>query len=210
MTGYIRSWRALPRARFWMLVALAFAVLLANVRQPFPAEAPLQHIPTVILLIAAPSLLWRWPLSSRSIACLVLFLLLHTLGGRYTYSNVPYDRWAMALTGHDITGTFGLGRNHYDRLVHLAFGLLLMAPISEAARRHAGFGPRTALWVAWLFVGAVSALYEIVEWLLTIVVAPGMADQYNGQQGDPWDSQKDMALAICGAGIMMLLRAGRR
>ena len=199
----------MPRAQLWMLVLLAFAVLLANVRQPFPAEAPLQHIPTVILLIAAPSLLRRWPLSSRSIACLFLFLLLHTLGGRYTYSNVPYDHWSVLLTGHDITGTFGFGRNQYDRLVHLAFGLLFVGPVSEGARRHAGFGPRAALWTAWLFVGAVSALYEIFEWLLTILVAPGMADQYNGQQGDAWDSQKDMALAMCGAAIAVGWRAMR-
>jgi len=182
-----------------MILLLAVAVVLANVDQPFPDIAPLQHVPTVLLILAAPSLLRRWPLSDRAILCLLLFFLLHTLGGRYTYSNVPYDHMATALTGHDITGTFGFGRNQYDRLVHLSFGLLFVPPVTEAMRRHAGISPRAALWTAWLFVGAGSALYEIFEWLLTMLVAPGMADQYNGQQGDMWDSQKDMAIAILGA-----------
>lgn len=71
-------------------------------------------------------------------------------------------------------------------------------------RRHADMGPRAALWTAWLFVGAVSALYEIFEWLLTMLVAPEVADQYNGQQGDMWDSQKDMAIAILGATIALM------
>ena len=49
-----------------------------------------------------------------------------------------------------------------------------------------------------LFVGTIGALYEIFEWLLTILLSPGRADEYNGQQGDMWDSQKDMAIALVG------------
>lgn len=62
---------------------------------------------------------------------------------------------------------------------------------------------------AFLFVGAVSALHEIFEWLLTVILAPGIADDYNGQQGDVWDAQKDMATAIVGAAIAALW-LGRR
>ena len=79
-------------------------------------------------------------------------------------------------------------------------------------RRHGGLSPRLSCWHAFLFIGAASALYEIFEWLLTIILAPGMAADYNGQQGDPWDSQKDMAIAIAGAAIACLsiwLRARR-
>jgi len=74
-------------------------------------------------------------------------------------------------------------------------------------------GRKAAILSAFLFVGAVSALYEIFEWLLTIVLAPGMADEYNGQQGDMWDSQKDMAIALAGGGIVafwMLLRPAKK
>src|SRR3546814_7787581 len=65
--------------------------------------ALLQHIPTALLLVAAPWLLRRWPLSTASVACIALFLALHTLGGRYAYSNVPYDDWARALTGASLS-----------------------------------------------------------------------------------------------------------
>ena len=117
---------------------------------------------------------------------------------------MPYDEWAQTLTGRTISGAFGLARNGYDRLVHMAFGLLWVLPFAEAMRRHAGMKRRASLWTAFLFVGAVSAMYEIFEWLLTIVLAPELANDYNGQQGDVWDSQKDMATAIVGAGIAAL------
>ena len=181
-----------------MIIALAIALLLANIRQPYPDIAPLQHIPTVILILTGPMLLRRWPLSDGSVGCILTFLLLHTLAGRYTYSNVPYDAWGRALLGVSIDQTFGLVRNDFDRLVHVSFGLFAIRPFAEAARRYGGMGAKAAIVSGFLFVGAVSALYEIFEWLITIVLAPGMADEYNGQQGDMWDSQKDMAIAMVG------------
>ena len=210
---YLRSWGVLPVPQLRMVIALAIAVALANVRQPYPDIAPLQHIPTVLLILAAPLLLRRWPLSDGSVGCVLAFLLLHTLGGRYTYSNVPYDAWGVALTGISIDKTLGLVRNDFDRLVHLSFGLFAIRPFAEAARRYGGMGRKAAILSAFLFVGAVSALYEIFEWLLTLVLAPGMADEYNGQQGDMWDSQKDMAIALAGGGIVafwMLLRPAKK
>lgn len=204
MTRYLHAWRTLSRCQFLALLVLACAVLAANVDQPYPAIAWLQHVPTVLLLLAAPLLLARWPLSDTAVGLLLAFWLLHTLGGRYTYSNLPYDEWSQALTGHTISGTFGMARNGYDRLVHLAFGVLWVAPFAEAMRRHAGMGWRASLWTAFLFVGAVSALYEIFEWVLTMVASPATADDYNGQQGDVWDAQKDMAMAIVGAGIAVV------
>jgi len=189
-----------------MLVVLAVALVLANVAQPYPDVAPLQHIPTVALLLAAPSLLRRWPLSDGAVAAATGFMLIHTFAGRYTYSNVPYDAWSHFLTGHTVSQAFGLARNEFDRLVHLAFGVLAVPVYAEAALRHGGASRRAALWHAVLFVGLVSAAYEIFEWLLTIVVAPEMAADYNGQQGDPWDAQKDMAMALVGAALAAVPR----
>ena len=210
--NYLRGWGALPAPQLRMIIVLAIAVALANVRQPYPDIAPLQHIPTILLILTAPILLRRWPLSDASVGCVLAFFLLHTLAGRYTYSNVPYETWGRALTGVSIDRTLGLVRNDFDRLVHLSFGLFAIPPFAEMARRYGGMGRRAALLSAFLFIGAVSALYEIFEWLLTIVLAPGMADEYNGQQGDMWDSQKDMAIALVGGLIVsswMLARAGR-
>ena len=200
-----------PHAQRAMILAPAALLLIAQVKQPFPEVAPLHHIPTLLLIAAAPFLLRRWPLSNASVASVALFFALHTIGGRYTYSNVPYDDLARALTGGTISETFGFTRNHYDRLVHLSYGLLAVAPTSETLRRHAGLGARLALYIAVESVLAVSLVYELFEWQLAVIMQGPLADAYNGQQGDIWDSQKDMALAALGAIIAALtIRLRRR
>jgi putative membrane protein len=201
----IPSLRMTPAQR-WMIALIAVAVALAQIKQPFPDIAPLQHIPTVILLIAAPWLLKRWPLSNGAVGCITLFLLLHTLGGRYTYSNVPYDDWSRALTGTSISQLLGTTRNHYDRLVHLAFGVLAVRPAGEWLRCYAGRALRGSLIGAIGYVLAVSCLYEMFEWFLTLVLAGPLSEDYNGQQGDMWDPQKDMAIAALGAMIVVVAR----
>jgi putative membrane protein len=200
----IAAWRGLPPRQRLMLAGLAVLLALVQVRQPYPAVAPLHHLPTLALLLAAPFLLRRRPLSDAALACILLFFALHTIGGRYTYTNVPYDAWARALTGQTLSEAFGWSRNHYDRLVHFGYGVLAVLPLHEALRRHAGLGPRTSLYIAVESVLAVSALYEIFEWLLTLTMEGSLVTAYNGQQGDLWDAQKDMALAGLGA----LLAAG--
>jgi putative membrane protein len=193
-----------------MLAALTALLLLVQLEQPFPQTAPLHHLPTLVLLLAAPFLLGSWPLSNRALICLIVFFALHTVGGRHTYTNVPYDAVARALTGHTVSDAFGLARNHYDRLVHFAYGLLAVLPVSEALQRHVGLRPRTALYIAVESVLAVSLLYEVFEWLLTLTMKGAVADAYNGQQGDMWDAQKDMALAAAGAVLAALALRLRR
>lgn len=200
---------ATPPAQRRLLGALLVLLLLAQIDQPYPEAALLQHFPTMVLLVAAPALLRRWPLSTASVACIAAFMALHTLGGRYAYSNVPYDDWARALTGTGLSDAFGWTRNHYDRLVHFAFGALSVIPGAEIARRWGGLGKRGAALTVLGWVLTISSLYEIFEWLLTIVAAGETADRYNGQQGDIWDAQKDMALAALGAILVLLVQRRR-
>lgn len=205
MTGGVSVRDTLPLAQWAMVGSLLLAVGLANIAQPYPDLAPLQHIPTVIFTLSAPLLLRRWPLSTSAVALIWLFLLLHTLGGRYIYSNVPYDDWAFALIGRALSDVLNSDRNAYDRLVHFMFGLLCTPFFAHAARRHGAVGSHLSWFLAFALVGLVSALYEIFEWLLTIVAAGDTADYYNGQQGDQWDAQKDMALAQLGSAIAITL-----
>ena len=198
-----------PPAQRRLLGGLLILLLAAQIEQPYPEIALLQHIPTMLLLVAAPALLRRWPLSTPALACVALFFALHTLGGRYAYSNVPYDDWARALTGSSLSDAFGWTRNHYDRLVHFAFGALSVIPVAEIARRWGGLGRRGAMLAVLGWVLGLSALYEIFEWLLTIVAAGETADRYNGQQGDIWDAQKDMAFATLGAILVLAIPRGR-
>ncbi len=189
----------LPASQRLILALVAVAAGLSLIGSPYPDLAPLQNIPTLVIAASLALLLRRWPLPTSAVVCLAAFLLLHTLGGRYAYSYVPYDRWLEAIGLPSLSSQFGLQRNGYDRLVHLAFGLLLVHPISRLLTRHCAVRPGLAIYVAVEFVLAGSALYEIFEWLLTLCLAGPAADQYNGQQGDIWDTQKDMACAGVGA-----------
>ena len=199
MLGLIQAFRELPSAQRAALVLCALAVLAANINQPYPAVAPLHHIPTGLLILAAPWLLRRWPLSNAAVWWVAGFFLLHTLGGRYTYTGTPYQEWATALFGSGPEQWFGWQRNHYDRLVHFAFGLCSVAAVHEIAMRHLRIASGVALYVAVEFVMGASAIYEVIEWLLSILLAPDNVEAYNGQQGDIWDAQKDMTLAFAGA-----------
>ena len=182
-----------------LLLAIAALAALSWFRAPYPQDMILQHIPTAVVLLGWPFLARRFPVSNTAATHLAAFLLLHVLGARYLYSNVPYDLWTRHLFHIDLTTAFSLRRNHFDRLVHFAFGLLFVRPVWEILVRHFRVPRRFAYYGAFEFVLAWSMLYELFEWGLTIVLAPESADAYNGQQGDLWDAQKDMAFALVGA-----------
>jgi putative membrane protein len=194
------------RVTFQTACVAACAMLLAiTLLSPiYPREQWLQHVPSAIalpaLLLAARR---RW-LSDLSMVCLSTMLGLHILGARWIYSYVPYEQWCDALFGGGPRDWFGWTRNHYDRLVHFACGLLMTLPLAEAARRYARMGIASSLAFAWLAVAGVSAVYEVFEWGLAVIAAPDFAEKYNGQQGDFWDAQKDMALAMAGSSISAL------
>ena len=187
-----------------LLVSLTVAGLLAGVALGFYGpmagdDAALLQIPTVAgigLLLAA---IWSGWLSSASFAAVAVFLGLHTIASYYGYCNVPYDDWLERLAGLRIAELVGSDRNHFDRLLHFCYGLLLWLPARQLAERLLGLRDAKATWIALEFILASSAVYELGEWLLAVFMAPEIAERYNGQQGDIWDAQKDMALAACGA-----------
>ncbi len=188
-----------PRRQLAMVIATGVVLGLSLVGSPYPRGQALQHAPTLIALaILAVSARRGWLTGSAS-CCLIMFLWLHILGARYIYSFVPYDDWSREVLGSSVSQWCGWERNHYDRLVHLCFGGLWMVAVSEIAidRGRMSIG-RALLW-SFLLVTTISGVYEIFEWLLTVVVSPLRAEEYNGQQGDPWDAQKDMALALVGS-----------
>lgn len=139
----------------------------------------------VITLVATHR---RFRFSDRAYVEATALLLLHTVGSHYEYSHVPAGDW--------LRDALALSRNHYDRLVHFAFGLLAHRGCAELTRRASPTAWRV---VPVALLVAVSALYEIVEWLAAITVDPAAGTAFVGVQGDPWDAQKDMALAALGA-----------
>jgi putative membrane protein len=152
----------------------------------------LENLPVFVALPLAVVLYRRAPLSDRAYVQATIFLVLHAVGSHYTYSEVPLGDWAR--------DALGLARNHYDRLVHFAFGSLMLRPIGELALRTLRGGGRLAR--IHLGIAAVvlwSAGYEITEWLVASVADPDAGIAYLGTQGDVWDAQKDVALACLGA-----------
>jgi putative membrane protein len=119
----------------------------------------------VLLVVAA---LWckrSRPALSRSAWCAtLLFLLIHQIGAHYTYPDVPYNTWLLNVFSLDLNGLMGWERNHYDRFVHLAYGLLLSVPIRELSQQM-GVKPRYVAFIAWNLVMSTSAVYELMEWL---------------------------------------------
>ncbi len=184
-----------------LLIALGVAMLLSCIGAPYPDQMYLQHSPTVFLLFFLPWITRRFPLSRASFTCFLAFMFLHTLGARYIYSYVPYDDWCQSLLGFRPTEAFHFRRNHYDRFVHLSFGLLWTLPAWEILTRYGRLRAKAARYFAIEFILAASILYELFEWGLTLVLSPHDAGEYNGQQGDFWDSQKDVTFALIGSFI---------
>lgn len=156
----------------------------------------------VLVLIAVPLLVLFGPglrLSDASWACLFVFFTLHVVGAHYTYSEVPYASWYEALSGRSFGADFGVGRNHYDRLVHFLYGLLMALPVMELLDARAR---PSGLW-RWLlpvlFLLSHGALYEMIEWGAAEIFGGDLGAAYLGTQGDIWDAQKDTALAALGA-----------
>lgn len=166
---------------------------------PYPKYFWLQHVPTVAVIAALAFVQNRLEISRMSYTLFMAFMALHVLGARYLYSYVPYDAWSERLFGFNITYHFGFSRNHYDRLVHFCFGLLLVIPAWRFSRRIVGLDGRWSAAFAMMGILSAGAIYEIFEWLAAMIMAPDWAESYNGQQGDIWDPQWDMALAACGA-----------
>ncbi len=190
---------AVPASQKWMLAVVAIAVPLSGIGALYPSNTWLQVGPVAVLLPLTIVALRRWPVSNAAAACMAGFVLLHLLAARWSYSFVPYDAWLSALGGDPASGTPGAERNMFDRLVHFSFGGLAVVPFVELAVRYGRLGRGQAVAGSLLFVLAVGGLYEVFEWGLTLALSPEAAGAYNGEQGDIFDSQKDMAIAALGA-----------
>jgi putative membrane protein len=139
----------------------------------------------------------RYAFSNFSYLLIAIFLALHAIGAHSTYSETPI--------GDFLKRSFGLPRNPYDRIVHFAFGLLLVYPVREIVLRRLRAGTLGRVLVPLLAVLALSSAYEISESWVARIVSPELGTAYLGTQGDEWDAQKDMSLALSGALLGLLL-----
>jgi len=183
----------------------ALAIPLSFIATRYPEELILQHVPTVVgLLLLTGSVVWFHP-SRLSFDCCIAFLWIHLIGARWIYSFVPYDDALRFVAGFTLSDLFGWERNHYDRMVHFMSGVLGLPPVSEFLQSFCRVRPAAAAILAMACVLAIGAVYEVLEWQIAVAFSPAMAEAYNGQQGDIWDAQKDLALAWLGAVLTLPL-----
>lgn len=159
----------------------------------------LENMMTVLFAVFLVFQQRRQPLSAASWWLIFAFGLLHTIGAHYTYSLVPYNEWTHAVFGTSLNDLLGWERNHFDRLVHFCYGLLLYVPMREILSERVGIRSGWASYFTIEFVMASSLLYELVEWAAAVTFGGDVGMAYLGTQGDIWDAHKDMLLATLGA-----------
>jgi len=192
---------------YFLLLAVLFAGLwTALAIAPLYRSDWLLENALVAAFIVALALSWRWFTFSRISATLIfLFLCLHEVGAHYTYSEVPYDDWCRALTGHSLNRALGWERNNFDRVIHFSYGLLLAYPIREIFLRVADVRGFWGYFVPLDLTMSTSMMFELFEWQAAEHFGGDLGMAYLGTQGDIWDAHKDMALASLGALVAMLL-----
>ena len=194
------SRRSYPRILFLLMVAITAALGISpHDRADWLLENALLFAGIAGLVATHRS----FPLSKVSYTLIFAFMCLHALGAHYTYSLVPYHEWLEALGATPAAE----GRNHYDRLVHLCYGLLLAYPVREVFVRVADAKGFWSYYLPLDVVMATSMLYEIIEWGAAEFFGGDLGVAYLGTQGDPWDAQKDMALAAIGGIVAVLAMA---
>jgi len=160
----------------------------------------------VIVLVAIPLLVRghrTLPLSAGAYTGLFVFLALHEVGAHYTYSLVPYDAAVEALAGRSLSTLLDVDRNHFDRVMHFLYGLLITPAAVELLDARA---PAHGAWrpfFAATFMAAHAVVYEIIEWGAAELFGGDLGTAYLGTQGDGFDAQKDMALAVVGSVIAL-------
>ena len=191
----------------YLLVLTALLAVLWLALAIDPVDRPTWVLENV-LLVTGVVILWTTrrvlPLSTPSYTLLFVFLCLHAVGTHYSYSMVPYDEAFRSVSGHSLNQLFGFTRNHYDRLVHLAYGLLLVLPVREMLMLHARVRGFWSYFLPFDLVMSSSLVYELIEWLAAVVYGGDLGAAFLGTQGDEWDAQRDMALAGLGALLAIL------
>jgi putative membrane protein len=190
----ISTFRNPLRSNYWLISFIAiFLVVWAN---SFIGTTDVSNwlLENLLVFIFIGFLFFtsrRHQFSDLSYLLICLYLCLHVYGSKYTYAENPFGFW--------LQDQMGWSRNHYDRIVHFGFGFLLAYPMREMFLRWLKF-PR---WVSWSLpielTLSIGAFYELIECGVADVFFPEQGVAYLGTQGDIWDAQKDVFLAVVGA-----------
>ena len=182
---------------FWLVLAIN------------PVHPGIWAMENLLVATIFPVVLWldsKYNFNNWTFLVLTLFVILHLFGAHFTYEKMSYFTWLSNWQGWE--------RNYYDQFIHFLFGLMVFMPFFEIFY-HQGLSRNISYLIAFLFISAVSAWYEVLEWLAMVVFCREQNCVHFITQSDVWDAQKDMAYAAIGATIALLLhrylsKAGRK
>ncbi|NOH96996.1 DUF2238 domain-containing protein [Vibrio sp. 99-70-13A1] len=179
-----------------MLSALYFAVLVFSAISPLSRAVWFAEIiPAVGILIGIYWASTKHTFSKTSYMLMFIWLVLHTIGSKYTFSEVPFD-WFNNLIGSE--------RNNFDRVAHFSIGLYAY-PLAEFLMRRKHCKPIIAVLFSLFAIMSVAAGYEIIEWWYAAIAGGDEGIAFLGSQGDIWDAQKDMLCDTSGAILSLIL-----
>ena len=184
--------------RFLQILAGCYAILwiLLAIHPVDRGDWFLENLLVLATMVVLVSTYSGFQFSNLTYALIGVFLALHAVGAHYTYAKVPAGFWMENL--------FQLNRNHFDRVIHFGFGLLLVYPVQELLKRAAGVRAPWLPWLALATIVAMSSFFEVLEAIIAQVVQPDLGAAYLGTQGDIWDAQRDMIAAMAGGMLATL------
>jgi putative membrane protein len=188
-----------PRRPWLIAAALALIGVLAwtGLRAGDRLTWLLEVFPVLIALPLLVATQRRYRLTTLLYVLIFWHAIVLMVGGQYTYAKVPLGFW--------MQDWLGLHRNPYDKLGHFMQGLVPALVAREILLRGAHVrGPKMLAFLVLCVVMAISATYELIEWAAAVLLGQG-ADEFLGTQGDPWDTQSDMAFAGLGAIVALVL-----
>jgi putative membrane protein len=151
--------------------------------------------PVVIIFTLLVTTFSAFRFSNTAYALLSIWIFWHTVGGHYTFANVPFG-WVSDILGSE--------RNHFDRIGHFVIGFYAFA-MAEWLLRKKLCGLKLALVFSLFFIMSVAAAYEIIEWWYAVLEGGEAGVEFLGSQGDIWDAQKDMLSDTLGAIASLML-----
>lgn len=180
----------MPKSHKIVYAVYGLVWIVMAINPKYPDDWLLENI---LVFLVFPFIVWmdrKHHYSLTSIVLLLIFASLHSLGSHYTYAEMEHF--------DVISQFFGFERNHFDRLVHFMFGLLLFKILFEMSTASIS-NSKTALLFTFMMVISISTLYEMLEWLAATILHPELGMAFLGTQGDVWDAHKDTLMAIIGA-----------
>lgn len=191
MIKSFRSNRLLQLLFAWLVILW----VLTAINPLYPRDWLLENLLVFIFGILIFVTYKRFQFSNTSYVLFAIFLSLHLIGAHYTYAETPFGFW--------MQDWFGFERNHYDRLVHFSFGLLIAYPYRELLLRESRVNQSWSYLLSVTFILACSGFYEVIEAIVAVIVSPDLGSAYLGTQGDEWDAQNDTLLAFVGSAAAM-------